>query len=231
METGIYKITNLIDGKIYIGSTVKSFKIRMMQHLYKLRTHKHFNIHLQRAFDKDGESNFEFSILEECDRDVIVEREDFWIQSTECYKQEIGYNFCPHARTSLNRKVSDETKEKIRRSLIGYKHTEEFRLHNIQVQKTRHRSQKEKAKWRNTVKKYRGKLHPMYNKGRKIIQLDLHFNIVNIYENASRAAEAVGFSAWGLIEVCNDRRKSRKLQCYFLYYDEYLQNNTDKRMF
>lgn len=58
----IYKITNLVTLKIYIGST-KDFGKRQRQHLKMLRTGKHHSVKLQRSFDKHGEPNFKFEVM------------------------------------------------------------------------------------------------------------------------------------------------------------------------
>lgn len=51
-KKGIYSITNVLNNKKYIGSTAKSFKSRLTQHLSKLRLQKHHCIHLQYAWTK-----------------------------------------------------------------------------------------------------------------------------------------------------------------------------------
>lgn len=73
----IYQIKNKINSKSYIGST-KSFKKRVRRHLRDLRKGKHHSIYLQRAYNKYGEENFIFSILEECESQF--DRELFWIE-------------------------------------------------------------------------------------------------------------------------------------------------------
>lgn len=62
---GIYKIVNKVNQKFYIGSS-KNFHKRKLRHFNELRKSKHHCIHLQRAFNKYGEENFEFVIIEEC---------------------------------------------------------------------------------------------------------------------------------------------------------------------
>ena len=59
----IYKILNNVNGKFYIGST-NNFNNRKITHLTKLNKGKHENKYLQRAWNKYGEDNFEFIILE-----------------------------------------------------------------------------------------------------------------------------------------------------------------------
>lgn len=60
----VYKIENKINGKLYIGSTCKSFNKRRGEHLCSLIKNYHFNKHLQSAWNKYGENNFEFIIIE-----------------------------------------------------------------------------------------------------------------------------------------------------------------------
>lgn len=62
-EGGIYKITNVKNGKIYIGSA-KNFKKRAYQHVSSLRNQRHQNKHLQASWNKWGEDAFLFEVLE-----------------------------------------------------------------------------------------------------------------------------------------------------------------------
>ena len=63
MNKGIYKIENLINGKIYIGQTL-CLTTRFKSHLSLLRKNRHRNSHLQAAFNKYGELNFVFNVVE-----------------------------------------------------------------------------------------------------------------------------------------------------------------------
>lgn len=74
MKSGIYKIVNKLNNKYYLGSS-KNFHVRKLKHFNELRKGKHHNIYLQRAFNKYGEENFEFIILEECENTFEREQE------------------------------------------------------------------------------------------------------------------------------------------------------------
>ena len=77
MDTGIYKITNLISNKIYIGSTTTSFKRRFKEHLSALKRGDHPNSHMQRAFNLDGENSFIFEVIEVVEKENCILREQY----------------------------------------------------------------------------------------------------------------------------------------------------------
>ena len=107
---GIYCIENLINGKKYVGQST-NIDGRRRQHLSHLRRGMHRNEHLQSAWDKYGESNFEFSIIELCDIANIDELERFYIDKYNLMDDKYGYN--RESGGNLKKKVSKETKEKI----------------------------------------------------------------------------------------------------------------------
>lgn len=82
----IYKITNLINNKIYIGKTVRSLHERWLEHCRCTDTSRP----LYRAFHKYGLDNFKFEPIEECSLEQINERERYWISYYDTYHN--GYN-------------------------------------------------------------------------------------------------------------------------------------------
>ena len=89
--SGIYKIENLINGKIYIGQAV-DIKARWRTHIFSANTlsHKDSSSPIHLALAKYGKENFSFTIVEECEINLLNEKEKFWIDYYDSYRK--GYN-------------------------------------------------------------------------------------------------------------------------------------------
>lgn len=115
--SGIYAITNKIDGKMYIGSA-KILCRRVAQHKLHLSGSRHHSTKLQRAWDKHGPDAFVFSILEVViDPMELIAREQHWMDLTNAAVN--GYNIRPTAGSSLGYRHSAESNAKRSASLIG----------------------------------------------------------------------------------------------------------------
>lgn len=99
-KSGIYCIINLTNNKRYIGSAV-DLKERAQQHYNELQSNKHFNIHLQRAWNLRGENNFSIIILKEYKSRFkkdsknylkLLKEEDYYINLYDSIKESKGYN-------------------------------------------------------------------------------------------------------------------------------------------
>jgi group I intron endonuclease len=75
---GIYRIKNLKNKKCYYGSS-KNIEKRWRTHSNNLKNGKHHNIHLQRSWDKYGEDNFVFELVEECNETILLELEQKYL--------------------------------------------------------------------------------------------------------------------------------------------------------
>lgn len=87
----IYKVTNTVNGKVYIGQTTRDVPSRWKNHLSDARYPKqqdHSILH--KAMRKYGESVFTIDELEQCDNDILDEREQYWIQQYDSVNA--GYN-------------------------------------------------------------------------------------------------------------------------------------------
>jgi len=80
MKKGIiYQITFAGSTGIYIGSTIRASRQRRSEHLHLLRHGKHHSKYLQNAFNKHGEENFAFAVIETVDANLMLAREQFHI--------------------------------------------------------------------------------------------------------------------------------------------------------
>lgn len=87
---GIYKIQNLINGKIYIGQSVH-IKARFSAHKSEARNGN--TRPLYNAIRKYGVENFSFEVIEECSKEKLNEREIYWIKKYDSFHN--GYNLTP----------------------------------------------------------------------------------------------------------------------------------------
>jgi group I intron endonuclease len=127
--TGIYIIKNSIDTRVYIGSAV-NFEARKYRHILHLRNQKHHSRKLQRFVNKYGIDVISFEILEECRIDLLMQREQFYIDAfNSCEK---GFNELPTAGSWLNKKHRPESLLRIGAASKGRKKTEAMKR-NIQA--------------------------------------------------------------------------------------------------
>ena len=115
-EPGVYRCVCINNGCTYVGQT-KSLSKRKQEHLRLLRDHRHYNKHLQRAWDKHGEYNFEWYVIETCSIDELDELEMYWIEHYDAYSD--GYNQTIGGYGARGFKHSDEFKEKRRQRMLG----------------------------------------------------------------------------------------------------------------
>ena len=137
--TGIYAVKNRLSGIMYIGKCEDDFDRRFREHKRGFKS----NVHLQRAIKKYGIENFDFIILEECNPDLCVQKEIYWIK----YFRDCGntlYNIAEggnggNTRIGMTKEEYESYLEKIRRP----------------------RSEKFKQE---QSERFSGKNNPMYNK-------------------------------------------------------------------
>lgn len=118
LSSGIYSITNKINGKRYIGSAV-NINSRLRTHRSLLNRDCHCNIKLQRAWNKYGSDSFSFDVIEyvENKTDLII-REQFWIDNLDAASKK-NYNILANAGSSLGYKHTEESNAKRSASLKG----------------------------------------------------------------------------------------------------------------
>lgn len=134
--SGVYFIKNINTGKVYVGSSVDIYR-RWNTHRRELKTNSHHCVKLQNSFAKHGEEAFEYCLAESsnCLKQIAV-LEEKWIQIFDAVDN--GYNINPfpyqigllhkseeHKKkigaAHKGRKLSDESKDKIRQKALGRK--------------------------------------------------------------------------------------------------------------
>lgn len=111
-SSGIYKITNTVNNKIYIGCA-SNIRTRVNGHLYSLRKGMHDNNYLQNSWNKYGEDSFLFETVELCDVNDLHSKEHHWVNFLNCLDKTIGYNIKPTDPNGCSIH-SEETREKLK---------------------------------------------------------------------------------------------------------------------
>lgn len=109
----VYKITNLINGKVYIGQTTRNIYTRFIEHCSQI----HNNYAISNAILKYGRKNFKIEVLETAQSiDDLNKKEEFWIEKLNSTDKSIGYNIKLGGDNKLLSKV---TKNKISQAHLG----------------------------------------------------------------------------------------------------------------
>lgn len=189
-KSGIYKITNTENDKVYVGSAYKINR-RKSNHFAALRNDRHGNKHLQSAYNIYGEDKFTFEVIETCNKKELLSREDYWIDYYNCLDREYGYNM-KEAEAKTGYRHTEEAKRKIGEASKGRTCTEERR--------------------RNISESLMGNKHPLYGKpapNRKpVIRVVIKTGKTYNYDCIKNAVNLSGAS--GVAECCRDEQLTSK---------------------
>lgn len=217
---GIYKITNVVNGKFYIGSS-NNLKKRKREHFWSLDKGNHVNAHLQRAYDKYGKDSFEFDVLEFLNNDEnLLEIEQFYIDTTDCCNLSVGYNINEYAvggglkgenNPNFGKKMSEEQKEKIRKTLLGHHVSETTKKlmsanrKGKMVGKDNHnfgkpRTKEQKERHSEMLKgRFLGDKNPA---ARKVVQLSKDGEFIKIHNTLKDGATEIGALSPNIVKCC-----------------------------
>lgn len=179
----VYKITNITNGKIYIGITNQGSGARYRHHWYESRIGESSALH--RAMAKYGEENFTLEIIDFADTyDELKEKEKFYIKQFDSKNRDKGYNLTDGGDGTFGKMHSEETKEKIRQKAIGRKASEETKQKMSEMRKGRPVSEltKQKTAERNALR------------AKAVLQFDADMNFIAEHASISDAARATGLN-------------------------------------
>lgn len=134
MKGKIYKITNKLNGKIYIGQTLKSLEERFQKHCWKTteKDKYHMNMAIKKAIRKYGKENFTIELIEEVNQELLDVREIYWISFYDSYNK--GYNCTlggKNGATRKNKLTWKEENEVIEAKFLGFSIKEIGDAYNI----------------------------------------------------------------------------------------------------
>ncbi len=176
--TGIYRIRNIKNGKIYIGQSV-NISHRWACHLYDLRHNRHGNPYLQRAYNKDPDS-FVFEIICQCEEKDLNEIEAALIKKYNTTNDKFGYNISNGGDGQGS--MSESTKAKLsaakmgNKSMCGVRLTDEWKKHLSEAQPHK----------------------------RKIICVETQV----VYDSGHDAAQKTGVNRSHIVSCCTKHKKS-----------------------
>ena len=133
---GIYKITNKINNHCYIGQSV-NIEHRFQEHKKPYNWKRESTKALYQAFQKYVLNNFTFEIIEECNEKQLDEKEQYWIQYYNSYKN--GYNMTSGGETNFGdnhpgHKLTKEDVINIRRRYNNHERKKEvYLLYNNRI--------------------------------------------------------------------------------------------------
>ena len=230
---GIYRIENLVNHKSYVGQAIDIYE-RWSEHKCALNGGYHNNQHLLRSWRKYGIDSFEFTILEKCNRDVLNEREKYWVEYYDTYYN--GYNQTKGGDGCLGKEWSDEERSRVSRSILQIDLNGNVIAHWFGITKAAEMLNLDHRQiWNCASKKYHTKTCGGYiwvyedeydtfdlnyytdTRNKPIRQYTLDWKLVKKWES-SEATKYIGYEPTTIALVC--KGKFKKAYGYIWTYDD-----------
>lgn len=234
-STGIYKIyfKNSKSSNVYIGSASgkNGFYNRWKSHISTLRNNNGLKI-LQSAFNKYTISNMIFEIVEECDPDICLEREQYYIDKFNSYKR--GYNARPLSSNNGGIKMSDLSKEKIYNK---WKLARDFKSNEIKELYERGKTTREISKLTGTSRNFIRKIFiendiiPRNERGckkRRIYQYTRDGIFIKEYNSINACAKDLDINTHGIDLVL--KFKCKHYKNYYFSFEKLQENEIKDRI-
>lgn len=247
----IYKITNKLNGKVYIGKTTKTIEERKFEHERKINVRGQV---IYQAFRKYGLDSFDWDVIDSAnDEDSLNRKEMYWISHYNSYGHD-GYNMTiggegfakGELHPNFGKKVSEETRRKMSERLKGENHfrfgkplSEEHKQKLREAHKNYHFTDEHKAKiseackgekngffGKNHSEEARVKMSEAKKGGkskhaRAVVKLTLEGMFVERFDSGKEGADSVEGQKNGVYVACKGKRPSYK-GFKWVYEEDYL---------
>lgn len=214
----IYKITNTITGKVYIGFTSRTLKERWDDHIY---ASKKKNYYFYNSINKYGPENFELIELEKCASiEELKEKEKIWIAIYNSANRKFGYN---STLGGEGQKANEETKKKLSNANKGEKHYNFGKHLSEEIKRKMSLASPKNMLGKNLSEETKKKLSESHkgkipwNKGKKtgivpfsrpILQFDLQDNFIKEWPSGKSIQRELKIEATNIMYVCQEKRKT-----------------------
>lgn len=167
LKNVIYKFTNLINGKVYIGQTRKMLRERLSGHIYEMKNNPNY---FHKALLKYGLSNFDISVIEICENPEDLDGlEVYWISYYNATNRENGYN--------------------LTKGGSGIRYQKNIRHFGETIQSRIKRSISAKLKWKD--EEYRKRYKLSRKDYIKVVKLDSNMNLIQVYPTFADAEKSI----------------------------------------
>lgn len=192
----IYKMTNMVNGKVYIGQTVRSVEERMLEH------YRHDTILVDKAIQKYGKDNFSVEVIDTAATiDELNAKEQYWIEQYDSITPN-GYNQCAGGDNTMGYHHREESKQKMSEAkaesylgegnpFYGKEHSEESKQKMSQARKGLAHLTEEQ------VKKLRQSHHTV-----RVMNVETG----EIFDSVQAAANKYGLKDTHITRVCKGKR-------------------------
>lgn len=200
----IYKITNLINNKVYIGKTSRSLETRWQEHrknFYKLQDK--MAIHM--AMFKYGSEAFDLEKIENCNESNINEREQYWIDYYNSYNN--GYNSTLGGEGSVK---------------VDYQEVLSLWKQGLNLQQITNKMKIDRHTASNILKIYNITEKEIFRRGigRPVLQYTLEGKFVNRFDSITDAVNNMGKNNIGAIKNCCNKTSKSAYNFLWKYEDD-----------
>lgn len=199
---GVYKITNTLDGKFYVGAS-KDLNARKLKHFRINEPNNYRGVNeMHREMLRVGRDKFVFEVLEECSTEKLDEKEEYYIEKLKAV--ELGYNVSSKAKPMHDKKISEAHGNRLREWNLKQWENEEYRKNkSLEASLRQKERMKNKEYYEEKVaimKKYTDSIK------KRVAQYDMEGNFIAEYEGVRVAERATGVSSQMISKVAKGQK-------------------------